>query len=157
MKTINKSSKNKKVVSKILIANRCIVLNKQGKILLLQRSSKGTFDPGKWEFPGGKLEQGQDTTHALEREVLEEAGIMVVPLTHIAYTQSEVNISGKYKGYTYVLIVGIAKLVNGKVTLSHEHDDYKWVTEKEALQMDIREEIRKALLVLSKTIKTFSK
>lgn len=150
-------TKSKIVTSKILIANRCIVLNKQGKILLLQRSSKDTFDPGKWEFPGGKLEQGQDTTHALEREVLEEAGIMVVPLTHIAYTQSEVNISGKYKGYTYVLIVGIAKLVNGKVALGHEHDDYKWVTEKEALQMDIREEIRKALLVLSKTIKTFSK
>lgn len=95
MKTLNKSSKNKKVVSKILIANRCIVLNKQGKILLLQRSSKDTFDPGKWEFPGGKLEQGQDTTHALEREVLEEAGIMVVPLTHISYTHSEVTASGK--------------------------------------------------------------
>jgi 8-oxo-dGTP diphosphatase len=62
-----------------LIANRCIVLNKQGKILLLQRSSKDVFEPGKWELPGGKLEQGQDTTHALEREVLEEAGIMVVP------------------------------------------------------------------------------
>jgi hypothetical protein len=82
---------------------------------------------------------------------------MVVPLTHVAYTQSEVNTSGKYKGYTYVLIVGIAKHTNGKVTLSNEHDAYMWVTDKEALKIDIREETRKALIVLSKTIKSFLK
>lgn len=155
MKKQEKLSKNKKVTSKILIASRCIVLNKQRKILLLKRSLTDNFDPGKWEFPGGKLEQGQDLTHALEREVLEEAGIVVVPLTHIAYAYSEINIAGKYKGYTYILIVGIAQHVNGKVTISNEHDGYKWVTEKEALQMDIRDEIRKALIVLSKTIKNF--
>jgi 8-oxo-dGTP pyrophosphatase MutT (NUDIX family) len=61
MKKLEKLSKNKPTASKILIANRCIVLNKQGKILLLQRSSKDVFEPGKWELPGGKLEQGQDT------------------------------------------------------------------------------------------------
>jgi 8-oxo-dGTP diphosphatase len=153
MKKLKKLSKNKKITSKVLIANRCIVLDKQGRILLLQRSFKDVFDPGKWEFPGGKLEQGQDTSNALEKEVLEEAGIMVVPITYIAYTYSEVNTSGKYKGYTYVLIVGIAKHINGQVILSEEHETYKWVTEKEALKMDIRDEIRKALIVLFPTIK----
>lgn len=157
MKKLKKSSKNKKIVSKVIIANRCIVLNQRGKILLLQRSSKDKFDPNKWEFPGGKLEQGQDTAHALEREVLEEAGIMVVPVSHIAYTYSEVNTSGKYKDYTYILIVGIAKYISGKVTLSKEHDKYKWVTKEEALKMDIRDEIRKSLIVLSTTIKNISK
>lgn len=157
MKKLKKTLKNKKIASRVLIVNRCVVLNKQGKILLIQRSNKDDFDPGKWELPGGKLEQGQDTTHALEREVLEEAGIIIIPLTHIAYIYSEVNISGKYKGYTYVLIVGIAKHLDGKVFLSEEHDSYKWVTEKEALKMDIREEIRKSLIILSKTMKKLKK
>ena len=154
---IKKLSKSREIAKKIVIANRCIVLNEQGKILLLQRSHRDNFEPGKWEFPGGKLEQGQDTMHALEREVLEEAGVMIVPITHIAYTYSEVNTFGKYKGYTYVLIVGIGRHINGEVILSKEHDAYKWVTEKEALKMDIRDEIRKSLIVLSRTIKSLSK
>lgn len=122
MKKLKKLSKNKKITPKVLIVNRCIVIGKNNKILLIKRSIKDKFDPGKWEFPGGKLEQGQDTTHALEREVLEEVGAVVVPVTHIAYTYSEINTSGKYKGYTYVLIVGIAKHVGGNITLSKEHD-----------------------------------
>lgn len=157
-KLLNKMKiKTKKIKSKVLLVNRCLVLNKSGKILLLQRSLADRFDPDMWEFPGGKMEEGQDTSHTLEREVLEETGIMVVPVTYIAYTESQLNTTGRYKGYTYVLIVGIAKHVHGSVVLSKEHKAYKWVTEKEALQMNIREEIRKALIVLSKTIKSFKK
>lgn len=147
----------KKIKSKILLVNRCIVLNKSSKFLLVQRSLDDTYAPGEWEFPGGKLEEGQDISNALEREVLEETGLIVLPLTRIAYTESQLNTKGKYKGYTYVVIIGIGKHTYGEVTLSDEHMAYKWVTEKEALSMGIKGEIRRSLLVLSKTIKSMAK
>lgn len=146
-----------KFKSKVLLVNRCVVLNKQGKFLLLQRSKNDSYDPMMWEFPGGKLEEGEDVSQALEKEILEEAGIIVNPLERIAYVESQLNLKGKYKGYTYVLLIGIGLHKHGKVTLSNEHNAYVWVTEKEALGMDLRNEIRRALLVLSKTIKKATK
>ena len=151
------TSQSPKIKPKILIVSRCVVLDKTGKILLIQRALGDKYDPGQWEFPGGKLEEGQDLSNALEREVLEETGLVVLPLTRIAYVESQLNMSGKYKGYTYVVIIGVAKHTYGKVVLSDEHASYKWVTEKEALKMNIRDEIRKSLIVLSKTIKTINK
>ena len=47
-----------------------------GEFLLAQRP-KGKPYPGYWEFPGGKIEPGEDARAALERELEEELGIRV--------------------------------------------------------------------------------
>lgn len=44
---------------------------------LLGRRAPGTFYPGYWEFPGGKVEQGESPAMALSRELSEELGITV--------------------------------------------------------------------------------
>jgi len=44
---------------------------------LLGRRAPGTFYPGYWEFPGGKVEPGEDAATALARELDEELGIRV--------------------------------------------------------------------------------
>lgn len=46
------------------------LINKEGKYLLAKRSMTGSL-PGKWEFPGGKVEPGESDSAALEREILE--------------------------------------------------------------------------------------
>ena len=50
------------------------VIVKDGKILICQRKADREF-PFKWEFPGGKIEMGEETTAALRRELKEELDI----------------------------------------------------------------------------------
>ncbi len=47
---------------------------KDGRILVCQRTRHQTM-PLKWEFPGGKIEQGEQPRDALHRELDEELGI----------------------------------------------------------------------------------
>ncbi|MBV9574753.1 MAG: (deoxy)nucleoside triphosphate pyrophosphohydrolase [Acidobacteriales bacterium] len=47
---------------------------KEGKILVCQRTRHQTM-PLKWEFPGGKIEEGEQPRAALRRELEEELGI----------------------------------------------------------------------------------
>jgi 8-oxo-dGTP diphosphatase len=48
---------------------------KDGKLLVCQRTRHQTM-PLKWEFPGGKIEQGEQPRDALRRELEEELGIL---------------------------------------------------------------------------------
>ena len=50
------------------------VLIERGRVLLTQRKP-GAHLEGKWEFPGGKVEPGEDPRDALARELVEEVGV----------------------------------------------------------------------------------
>lgn len=63
--------------------------------MLLTRRPEGSHLAGYWEFPGGKVEQGEDPEHALARELLEECGIEVrvldvLDVTFHAYDEKDV-------------------------------------------------------------------
>jgi 8-oxo-dGTP diphosphatase len=47
---------------------------RNGRILMSQRNT-GDSEGGKWEFPGGKVEPGEDLRAALKRELSEELGV----------------------------------------------------------------------------------
>ena len=48
-----------------------------GRLLVGQRPARKDY-PGKWEFPGGKLECGETVFKALVRELREEVGLEVI-------------------------------------------------------------------------------
>jgi mutator protein MutT len=50
------------------------VVEREGKVLVARRR-KGLVAEGLWEFPGGKLEPGEDPRRGLERELSEELGV----------------------------------------------------------------------------------
>lgn len=54
------------------------LLSAQGKVLMQQRPA-GKQHGGLWEFPGGKLEQGETPESAVVREIDEELGVTVDP------------------------------------------------------------------------------
>lgn len=54
-----------------------ILMKPDGDVLLGQRP-QGKPYAGYWEFPGGKVEQGEDILDALKREFVEELGVHIV-------------------------------------------------------------------------------
>jgi 8-oxo-dGTP diphosphatase len=52
------------------------VIERGGRVLVSQRRPD-VGQPGRWEFPGGKREDGEDDRVALARELREELGIEV--------------------------------------------------------------------------------
>lgn len=68
----------------------------EGRLLLAQRPADKVM-PFFWEFPGGKLEEGENPEEALARELLEEIGIKVslnqlTPLTFVSLPYSDFHI-----------------------------------------------------------------
>jgi 8-oxo-dGTP diphosphatase len=56
---------------------------RDGRVLICQRSAAARF-PLKWEFPGGKVEAGEDAAEALRRELREELAIEVMEAEEFA-------------------------------------------------------------------------
>ncbi|HXZ49017.1 MAG TPA: Nudix family hydrolase [Usitatibacter sp.] len=82
------------------------VIERPGEFLLAQRPAGKPY-PGYWEFPGGKIEPGEDAAAALGRELREELGIVVreaAPwITRVyAYTHATVRLHffrvGRWQG-----------------------------------------------------------
>jgi len=57
-----------------LIQVTCALIEDDDQILCAQRSEKMSL-PLKWEFPGGKLENGETLEECLRREIKEELGL----------------------------------------------------------------------------------
>jgi 8-oxo-dGTP diphosphatase len=68
-----------------------VLIDEYGKILIAQRPP-GKYQPGLWEFPGGKVEENETAFQALQRELFEEIGIQVIvanPWLKIEYDYSD--------------------------------------------------------------------
>ena len=65
------------------------VIDSAGRVLIAQRPP-GKHLAGRWEFPGGKLEAGEDRRRGLTRELREELGITLLapfrPLIRVRHT-----------------------------------------------------------------------
>ena len=93
--------------------------HRDGKIFATQRGY-GEYK-GKWEFPGGKREEGESGEEALEREIREELDSKIKIEKLICTTDYD------YPGFHLTMDVYLASLIEGRLTLL-EHEDAKWVS-----------------------------
>lgn len=98
-----------------------------GKLFIAKRQKVGDMG-GRWEFPGGKIEDGEDFSTAIKREMLEEFGVEVTVGKQIA--QSEFM----HKNKKCSLFVFEVKFPHDGIKVPFvltEHTEYKWVNPEE--------------------------
>lgn len=115
------------------------VIKYEDKILLLRRAPNQPYG-GYWEFPGGKVKDGERTKAALDRELDEELSI-----------QAEIgNLITSVPFNQYEIFAYYAKYRDGIIRLS-VHDDMEWVTLDEALKYNLLPADRKIIMHMTKT------
>lgn len=105
------------------IAVTAALLKKDGKYLIAQRKV-GDSLAGLWEFPGGKVEQGETPEQCLERELREEFGVKTKVKKFVA--QSEYQ----YPHIAIRLLAYETEYISGAFQL-HDHQAIAWVTVEE--------------------------
>ncbi|BCS97056.1 NUDIX hydrolase [Desulfoluna limicola] len=107
------------------------LIRKEGRILVARRRP-GISHAGRWEFPGGKPEQGESPEEAIVREIEEEMGIMT---TVDAYFGESIA----HNGNTNIrLLVFELTWERGELT-PVDHDRIDWVRPEELLGYDLLE------------------
>lgn len=114
---------------KTLDVGAAVILRKK-KILITQRDLK-RFLGGKWEFPGGKIEDDESVKEGLAREILEELGIEIEVGKLLAVVPHEYEGVVSIKLHTYFCR---PKHIKFKIS---EHEDVAWVEPKELLDYDL--------------------
>ena len=136
MDAVMSESTEKGIETKVVVVSRALIQNDDGKYLFLKRSKNESYND-LWEIPGGKLDSFESLQEHLSREVLEETGLLINITTPSHYVHSFIPKDGRYKGVTFLNLISSATIKAGKIRLSPEHDEYKWVSEDEIFDYPI--------------------
>ena len=104
------------------------IIEKNGKILVTQRPGSDKLGL-KWEFPGGKIEQGETPEQCLVREIKEELNLDIKITGHF------MNSTYKYETGEIELICYFAKITGGEVKLNF-HEAAKWIEKSQLKEFD---------------------
>jgi 8-oxo-dGTP diphosphatase len=104
------------------------IARESNKLFIALRLPGGDLG-GKWEFPGGKAEEGESDGQALVREYREEFGVEVIPGSLLACASFD------HKGEEYSLKAYEVKFAGRDFTLK-EHSEWKWAALDEIEGLD---------------------
>lgn len=113
---------------KLVLVSAVALIDADGRVLLAQRP-EGKSMAGLWEFPGGKVEQGESPEVALIRELKEELGIdtwssCLAPLTFASHA---------YEDFHLLMPVFACRRWQG-TPQAREGQTLKWVRAKDLTQ-----------------------
>lgn len=106
----------------------CALIEKDGKVLSTQRSETMSL-PQKWEFPGGKINDGERPEECLMRELHEELGITAV------ISRSLALVTHKYPSFIVTLYPFVCRIAAGEIKL-HEHKAFTWLPPERLHELD---------------------
>ncbi len=108
-----------------------------GRVFVARRVPGGAIG-GRWEFPGGKVETGEDDRAALEREYLEEFGVPAQVEDELASARFSHN------GKSRILTAYRVRFAADGLVL-REHTEWRWATLAETEGLDLADSDRKLL------------
>lgn len=131
---------------KLFVAVKAFIV-KDGKVLILEEAgNKNTgTNPGKFDFPGGKLDLGEKPEAGLLREVKEETGLNVKIKTPFCVNEWQPLVNGKQ--WQVIGIYFECELVgDAKIEISHEHDSFEWIDFKDYEKYNLMDEPKRAFV-----------
>lgn len=100
------------------------------KILCVQRGdNKYNYIAFKYEFPGGKVEEGESNEEAIKREILEELNL------DITIESNFITVNHEYPDFILIMHSYICSCSIPELQLT-EHIDYKWLDKTELKPLD---------------------
>jgi len=118
-----------------------VIFDAEGRILLTQRAAHIDHG-GRWEFPGGKLEAGEQPSAALKREVLEEVGLKVLDMAFLT------DVVHDYATKNVTLHVWCVTRFEGTATCRESQSNLRWVRVDDLNQYDFPEANQKIIPLL---------
>jgi 8-oxo-dGTP diphosphatase len=130
----------------VIFGQKAFIINDEGKILIVKRDKEIIY-VDKWDVPGGKLDNDEKLSEAISREISEEVGLK---LEKVVCTLSSSKFKGKL-GDNLIIYRNIYLCrAKGKINLSPEHSEYKWVLPQELKNYEFPDD--KDLLEIIKTL-----
>jgi len=105
------------------------IIRKENKILVARRAP-GEKLAGFWEFPGGKLEEGETLQECLERELEEEFGIVTKSGRELTSSVYE------YEHGAFKIVAIESEIVSGDLNL-RVHDKMNWIAIEKLLDVEL--------------------
>jgi 8-oxo-dGTP diphosphatase len=105
------------------------VIERDGRYLICRRHRNGEL-PGKWEFPGGKIEEGETEEQCLIREISEELFLEVKPLKRLGVVEHELP-AGRLSLIAYCADAG------ERSPRVLDHEEIAWVEPGELFGYDL--------------------
>ncbi len=116
------------------------IIHKNGRYLVGRRPEKGMLG-GLWEFPGGKIAEGESHEEALQREVMEETGATV------EVKEALTTVQHAYSHFRVTLYVYRCVLAHG-TPRPRWHTELRWIRRKEFTRYAFPQANRKFLHLL---------
>lgn len=111
-----------------MIKVSCAIIENENEILVAQRGERMSF-PLKWEFPGGKIEEGETAEEGIKRELREELSIEIRVKEHLE------PVIHHYEKISVELYPMTCELIGGELK-AVEHKAIKWVEKHELAHFD---------------------
>jgi 8-oxo-dGTP pyrophosphatase MutT (NUDIX family) len=119
------------------------VVEKNGRILVSQRSWEETHEPGKWAIPGGKVERTEGDVwniieKTLKKEVMEETGVEIEDHAEFLTNNTFIRSTGQH----VVVLVFLCHWKKGEVKPLEDTIDTKWISEEELKDMEFAHNVK---------------
>jgi len=106
-----------------------VIIN-NNKILCVQRGeSKYSYISKKYEFPGGRIEEGETKEEAVKREIKEELKMDIFIVSEF------ITVNYQYPDFYITMYSFLCSCKNPSLTLM-EHIDFKWLNKNELIELD---------------------